>query len=71
MPRDSRDAALDGRDSEFARARGRDTATAAGGNGKHADMIDVRQAGQIWDFLLSFAFGVQVTGCGVAVMQGA
>jgi hypothetical protein len=68
MPRDSRDAVLTGR--AFARARVRDTAAAAGGKGQHAGIIDVRQAGQLWDVLLSFGFFVRTSGSGVAVMQG-
>ena len=68
MPPDSRDAALTGR--AFACARVRDTAAAAGGKGQHADMIAVRQAGQLWGVLLSFGFVVRGSGSGVAVMQG-
>ena len=48
----------------------RDTDAAAGGKGQHADIIDGRQAGQLWDVLLSFGFVVRGSGSGVAVMQG-
>ena len=70
MPRDSRDAALTGRAFACACVRQRDTAAAAWGKGQHADIFDGRQAGQLWDVLLSFGFVVRGSGSGVDVMQG-
>ena len=68
MPHDSRDAALTRR--AFACACVRDTAAAAGGKGQHGDMIDMRQTGQLCDFLLGYGLCVRSLGYGVAVMQG-
>ena len=66
MPLDSLEAAFTSRAAAFVRARVGDRAALAGGMGQLAGMIDVRQAGQLWDVLLSFGFEVRGSGSGVA-----
>ena len=41
-----------------------------GGKGQQVDMIDMRQTGQLWHFLLGYGLCVRGLGYGVAVMQG-